>query len=323
MRPWISSLLLCFGPPIEPEFVEIVPVLEPGPVEIEPAPIEVVELAQNQALEGLEAVEVLDPRPPDIHMHAEVDVPLMLGSGAIWLGTELSLDRLVPATPRWTRATAGELALRDALTWRSPATARHMSDALAIAIVPLFGLTLTLADVGSTRQWRYLHEDLIVTLEAVAVAGMLSQVIKLSTARGRPYTYEVFEDDSGQPLDRLLVYEPDAYLSFPSGHANLAFAFVAGFATVATMRQRRLAPYLWGFGMPLAGLVGYLRVAGYRHWFGDVVVGSTIGTVVGAGLPLLLHHPRFGLLARLSARKQRVELSVAPSGRGVAVIGRF
>jgi membrane-associated phospholipid phosphatase len=325
MRPSILSLLLWIGPPVEPEIVEtveIVPVLPPEPTELANEPSEPEPPAPLIWAEPA-PVDVLDSRPPDLHFHGEVDGPLLLGAGAIWLGTELNLDRLVPAAPRWTEATAGDLALRDALTWRSPAAARHMSDALAYGLIPLFGLTLTLADVGTTRQWRYLHEDLIITLETVAVAAMLAQVIKLSAARGRPYTYEVFQDDSGQSLDHLLFYEPDAYLSFPSGHANLGFAFAASFATVATMRERKLAPYLWGFGMPLAGLVAYLRIAGHRHWFGDVVIGSTIGTAIGTGLPLLLHHPRFGVLARLSARKARVQLSVAPSGSGAAVIGRF
>jgi membrane-associated phospholipid phosphatase len=317
LRSGIWSLLLWCGPPVEPEIVEIVPApvperaLEPSVTEPPPAAVPV------------EPPEPTPVGPPNLHLHWEVDLPLLLGAGAIWLGTEMSLDKLVPAQPRWTEATAAELALRDTLTWRSPAPARALSDAIAYGVVPLFGLTLTLADVGRSQQWRVLHEDLIITLEAVAVATMLSQAIKLSAARGRPYTYEVYHGDPDQSVDRLLVYEPDAFMSFPSGHATLASAFVASFATVATMRKRKLAPYLWGFGMPLSGLVSYLRVAGYRHWFGDVVIGSTVGTVVGAGLPLLLHHPRFGLLSRLTARKQRMQLSVMPSATGATVLGRF
>jgi membrane-associated phospholipid phosphatase len=64
-------------------------------------------------------------------------------------------------------------------------------------------------------------------------------------------------------------------------------------------------------------------VAAHRHWFSDVVIGSTLGSVVGAGLPLVLHHPRWGLLARLSERQRPVELRVVPSGNGAAVLGRF
>jgi membrane-associated phospholipid phosphatase len=314
----ILSLLLWAGPPVEPETVNVVATPPPKPALVEPNPAE-----------PTPAEPLSDPSPPasvsppDLHVHWEVDAPLLLGSGAIWLGTQLALDRLVPATPRWTQASAGDLALREAAIWRSPAVARHLSDAFAYGVVPVFSLTMTLIDVGSARQWRVLHEDLIIALESVALASMLTQVIKLSAARGRPYTYEVFQDDHALPLDQALIYEPDAYLSFPSGHANFSFAFVSSFATVATMRERKLAPYLWAFGMPLAGVTAYLRVAGHRHWFSDVIVGSTIGTIVGAGLPVLLHHPRFGLLAHLSARKQRVQLTLLPSPTGATLLGQF
>src|SRR5690606_13766478 len=196
----ILSLLLWSGPP---------PLAEPA----EPEP------AETQAAD-----------PPDLHFHWEVEAPLLLGAGAIWVGTELGIEAIVPASPRWTEATPADLALREALIWRSPVLARQMSEAFTLGVVPLFGLTLTLIDVGSTGQWRRLHEDLFIVFESVAVAGMLNQVIKISAARGRPYTYEVFQGAPEQPLDQRLVDEPDAYLSFPSGHANVAFAFTASFA---------------------------------------------------------------------------------------------
>lgn len=321
MRPSILSLLLWVGPPVEPEVVEVVPVpppelaLDPSVVEEEdPIPV---------TLPQAEAETRHAAAPPNLHVHWEVDLPLMLGSTAVWLGTELFRERLVPASPRWTKASAGDLALRDALTWRSPATARHLSDVMAAGVVPLFGLTLTLADIGRSRQWRVLHEDLVVVAEAVTVAGMLTQALKLSTARGRPYTYEVYDGSSNADVDHLLVYEADAFTSFPSAHASVAFAFASSFATVATLRRRKLAPYLWGFGMPLAGFTAYLRVAAHRHWFSDVVIGSTLGSIVGAGLPILLHHPEFGLLSRLTARKRRLDVRVMPSASGATVVGRF
>lgn len=324
----ILSLLLLLGPPVEPppapveaETVNVVPGSPPQPVLLgaPPSPTQ----APTAADPARSPSPSPSPSPPDLHFHWEVDAPLMLGAGAIWLGTELALERLVPAVPRWTQAGAGDLALREALIWRSPAAARHSSDAFVFAVIPVFCLTLTLIDVGTSRQWRTLHEDLLIALESVALASMLTQVVKLSAARGRPYTYEAFAGDHDLPLDRLLVHEPDAYLSFPSGHANFAFAFVSSFATVASLRERKLAPYLWGFGLPMAAFTAYLRVAAHRHWVSDIVIGSTIGTLAGAGFPLLLHHPRFGLLARLSARKQRAQLSLLPSPSGATLIGRF
>ena len=312
MLPASLSLLAWFGPPLDP------PEPDPAPAPVVEA-VETVEVAPTQP--GREHVP-----PPPLHVHLEVDLPLLIGAGGLWLGTELALAELVPPRPRWAGATRPELRAREAWLWRSPATARKLSDAFAYAVIPVMGLTATLVDVGLARQWRVVHEDLIVVLESVAVAAMLTQGIKLATARVRPYAYEAYQlpaDAGPDALADRLVYEPDALMSFPSGHANLAFAFAASFATVATLRGRKSAPWLWGLGMPAASFVAYLRVAGHRHWVGDVVVGSTIGAVVGTGLPILLHHPDFGLLARMTARKQRARLSVAPTATGAVVFGEF
>jgi membrane-associated phospholipid phosphatase len=295
----------------------------------EPAP----ELALEPEPSASSAKRRRAPRPivvpPDLHVRWAVDVPLVVVPGAIWLGTELALDRVVPSEPRWTKVTPGDLAIRDAATWRSPKSARVLSNAFTWGVIPLLGLGLTLADVGRTRQWRWLPEDLVIAGEAVAVAGLISQTIKIGAARGRPYTYEAYAEPSEAPIDERLVSDPDGFTSFPSGHATLAFAFVSSLATVATMRKRKLAPVLWGLGIPSAAVVAYARVAGYRHWFSDVVVGSTIGMVIGAGLPVLLHHPRFGLLGRMTKRARdgsgqaQIELQVIPTATGASVIGRF
>lgn len=326
----ILSLLLWVGPPAEPEIVEIVPVPAPErPLAIREVSEQAIPVAVPQPREmgPPEAPSEMGPSeitPPNLHVHWRVDLPVMISASAIWLGTELWREQLVPARPRWTKASAGDLAARERLIWRSPATARRMSDVFAAGVVPLFGLTLTLADIGSSRQWRVLHEDLLVVAEAVTVAGLLTQAIKLSTARARPYAYEVYQAGSDdQPLEHLLVYEADAVVSFPSAHASVAFAFATSFATVATLRKRKLAPYLWGLGMPLASFVGYLRVAAHRHWASDVVVGSALGSLIGVGLPLLLHHPDRGLLARLTERERALELRVIPSATGATVLGRF
>jgi hypothetical protein len=261
MRPSILSLLLWLGPPVTPEVSEPAEPEAPAPEVVSIVPVTTPERADEPTTADLPIPVTIPhhrvdfPRPPNLHVHWKVDLPLMVSAGALWLSAEVLREQLVPARPRWTKASAGDLAIRNAMTWRSPATARSLSDALAMGVVPLLGVTLTLADVGTSRQWRVLHEDLLIAAEAVTVAGMLTQVLKFSIARGRPYTYEVFDGSSSADVDKLLVHEADAFLSFPSAHASTAFAFASSFATVATLRQRRLAPYLWGIGMPLAGFV--------------------------------------------------------------------
>jgi membrane-associated phospholipid phosphatase len=55
------------------------------------------------------------------------------------------------------------------------------------------------------------------------------------------------------------------------------------------MRGYRLAPLVWGVGMPLAAATGYLRIAADKHYLTDVVVGALFGAAVGVALPLLAH----------------------------------
>jgi membrane-associated phospholipid phosphatase len=41
--------------------------------------------------------------------------------------------------------------------------------------------------------------------------------------------------------------------------------------------------------MPLAGLVGYFRIAADRHYLTDVLTGALLGTGMGILLPWLFH----------------------------------
>ena len=36
--------------------------------------------------------------------------------------------------------------------------------------------------------------------------------------------------------------------------------------------------------------MGYLRIAADKHYLSDVTVGAVLGTLIGAGIPLLFHH---------------------------------
>ena len=65
-----------------------------------------------------------------------------------------------------------------------------------------------------------------------------------------------------------LVQLPDAF-SFPSGHAAAATAVAA----TATVAHPGLAPLL----LPLAGLVGYSRVALRAHHASDALAGAALG----------------------------------------------
>ncbi|MCA9681548.1 MAG: phosphatase PAP2 family protein [Myxococcales bacterium] len=311
MLPFVFAVLSLLAPVEgdvdgEPEQTEVVTSDEPAP-EPEPAP----EYAAAPTAAPAERATL-----PDIRFRVAIDVPILVGFSSVFFVTEGFKRKIAPQTCRWCIPGPAGRGVRDALVWKDPEAAALTSDIVAYAGIPAVALTLTLVGVGTEGQWRRIHEDLLVALEAVAVSGALTNVIKFSTARLRPYAYYepvTFDED------------PDHNLSFPSGHTSLAFAMATSFATVATMRRRKLAPVFWGLGVPMAGLVGYLRMAGDRHWLGDVLTGAGLGTLVGVGLPWLLHHPRTGVIPRASRRESSAvsSLMIMPTGNGVVVAGRW
>jgi membrane-associated phospholipid phosphatase len=62
--------------------------------------------------------------------------------------------------------------------------------------------------------------------------------------------------------------------SFPSGHSSATFASAAILGT----------HFGWKVAVPayaVGGFVGWARVRDGEHWLTDVVVGATIGTIIG------------------------------------------
>lgn len=255
---------------------------------------------------------------PDLRLRLEIDLPILIGSTAVFGITEGFKGQIAPQSCNWCAPPPATLKIREALLWSDPEAAALTSDIVGYGVIPVVALTLTLVGVGTEGEWRRIHEDLIVALEAVALSGALTNTVKFAGGRQRPYAWAA---DPAIPF----AEDPDQNLSFPSGHSSLAFSMATSFATVATLRRRRLAPLYWGLGVPMAGFVAYLRMAGDRHWFGDVLAGAGLGTLVGVGLPWLLHHPRTGVIPRKdrSEAGRAVSVTIVPNDRGVTIAGRF
>jgi len=124
----------------------------------------------------------------------------------------------------------------------------HLGDAWAT-----IGAGLFVAALGDTRLG-------LTMLLANAMSHVPVQLLKRVVARPRPC------DAVGQSL--ALIPVPDPF-SFPSGHAAAATAIAA----TATIAHPALGPLL----LPLAGLVGYSRVALRAHHTGDVLAGGALG----------------------------------------------
>jgi hypothetical protein len=124
----------------------------------------------------------------------------------------------------------------------------------------------------------------LLGFEALSLAGIQTQILKLSVRRIRP--------DS---TDRT---------AFPSGHTSASFSLAAVAAS----------QWGWKVGVPaclLAGFVGYTRVDSRSHYFSDVLFGAGVGIASGRAVYKVRRH----------AQPDRYAFApfVSPGGGGVTV----
>jgi membrane-associated phospholipid phosphatase len=240
--------------------------------------------------------------PKPLEYELKLDVPITTLALAAWVGSELAKPRIGPESCRVCEPNALDAAVRNALVWRNPATARHASDALVFGVIPAAMIGNQLLGAKAGGDWKAGFVDLLVVAEAAAIAQDLNQLVKFTVARERPF---VHYGDPARP------HEPDDDVSFYSGHTTFAFALASSAGMVSTLRGYKSAPWVWGVGMTLAAGAGWLRMGGDMHWFTDVAVGAAVGTAVGAGLPWLLHRSGSGALGP--------DVSVSPTSIAILI----
>jgi membrane-associated phospholipid phosphatase len=239
-----------------------------------------------RAAAALLAIAVAIParaEPPPLRYDLAVDAAVTAGAAALWLASEAEKARLAPAECRWCAENALDARARDLLLWSDAARASRASDVLAFGVLPA-GIAahqlLAARNAGDAKEG---FVDLLLVAEAAALSMDLNQLVKFSVGRQRPFVHHrSFADPSRAP-------DPDDNLSFTSGHATLAFSLAAAAGTVSDLRGYKSAPWVWGAGMTLAAGVGYLRIAGDKHYLTDVLTGAALGTAAGIALPRLLH----------------------------------
>lgn len=214
----------------------------------------------------------------------KVDLPLTLGTAALWGGSEALKAHLAPATCRVCGTNALDVGARDLLVWSGPERARTISDALAFGVIPAgVAAHALLAARAGGDPWKEGFVDLLLVAEAATLAGSLGQVVKLVVGRQRPFVH------FGNHLEANRAPDPDDNLSFWSGHSSLTFSLAVGAGTVAFQRGDRSAPFVLGAGLTAAAATGWLRIAGDKHWLTDVLTGAAVGSLAGWAVPTLLH----------------------------------
>lgn len=247
----------------------------------------------------------------------DVSVTAMAG---LWLAaSEVLKAELVPKKCRWCyRAEDGTSALnpydgwcREQLRWKNTAAADTSSSVLGFVLLPVGALSLTALASNHDDALHGYPVDALVIVEATLLAGNLNQLVKFGFARERPFVH--FMPRAPEGVRALTDSPSDDNLSFFSGHTNLAFAIATSSGTTASLRGYRLAPLVWAAGLTAASLVGYLRIAGDKHYLSDVLTGVVVGSIVGIGVPVLFHAAK--------ASSDRVSAGVGSGGQALVPAG--
>lgn len=214
--------------------------------------------------------------------HHPGDLAVLGASAAAWAGLELAKDRLTPPACRWCATNAFDDWARDQLLWSDAARAARASD-VAIVAMPTAAVAYAVLAARSGPGAREGWWDAVAIGEAVTLTGTLTSALKYAVGRERPYALHDNYAAAGKEPG------PEDRLSFWSGHTSMAFSIAAATGTVASLRGRDHAAWVWAVGMTAATAVGWLRVAGDRHHLTDVLTGAAVGTAMGVAVPRFLH----------------------------------
>lgn len=123
--------------------------------------------------------------------------------------------------------------------------------------------------------------------ESIVVATVITDVLKLSVGRARPF---VSADTNSHDFQFGRGIDGGQFQSLPSGHATAAFALASALSSEAAAWKphwRWVAPTAYG----TATFVGLARMYDDKHWASDVVLGAGIG-IAAAKATVRFNHAR-------------------------------
>jgi hypothetical protein len=153
----------------------------------------------------------------------------------------------------------------------SPNSIRISSDLSNVGAYGAIGAAGATYIIGKVTHNETARETGVLSLEAIADSGLVTEVLKLATNRQRPYM------GTGQGHfwpDGSNIYTTNG--SFPSEHATIVWAF-SHVVVDETPGHRWLHLGLYA----VAAGVSAARVTSRNHFPSDVIVGSAIGYLVG------------------------------------------
>jgi len=235
-------------------------------------------------------------RGPEGHRRV-VHLSITLSLGVAYLATEtVGKSTLAASSCRWCEPPGFDRDVRNALVWDDVDRARLLSSIDAYVLAPIVGVGLLIAS-DRFESWGVVLDDTLPVFETVAISQIITQAVKFSVGRQRPYAH----------FDPTLPPTNDDNASFWSGHSALGFAITSGAGMVCHWRHYRTEPYVWASGLAISLSTEYLRMAGDKHYLSDVVTGGLVGLASGLLIPRLMKH----------------DLVVMPASNGAAIAGRF
>jgi len=251
---------------------------------------------------GEPVTQALDPYVPwyrgKYGHNRVVHLGITAGLGLAYLASETVLKPTFAATTcRWCDPPGFEVSVRDALVWHDTKRASFLSTMDAYVLAPIVGFGLLIVS-DSDASWPRLIDDTLPVAETIAVSQVITQVVKFSVGRQRPYAH------FGDPNARV---GSDDNTSFISGHSVLGFSITASAGLICHWRGYWTEPYVWGAGIAISLSTEYLRMGADKHYLSDVLGGGALGIASGLLVPRLM----------------RRDIKIAPIANGAAVVGVF
>jgi len=197
------------------------------------------------------------------------------GTSAAWLATQVWRERLPHATcypcdatrlPGVDRAILGPVR-------RGASTVSDVALGLSLA-----GAGALVASRSGSSEERV--ADLAVFVQTLSATVAITAWTKVAFHRPRPIRYAA-GGGGPAPLDS------DDGLSFPSGHASLAFAAAAAYASIRSRHGDGGGRTATALLLSAAATTAALRVAARQHFPTDVLAGAALGGAVGWMVPAI------------------------------------
>lgn len=226
-----------------------------------------------------------------------------------------------PQAHHWRGGILFDEDVRDALRVESLHGRYAVRDASDVG-VSLMSTWPFLVDALISAWWYRGRADLarnmaLVSAEAFALASAVQGIANGVGSRERPYGRLC---GKGIPEDSVDCDGNVRYRSFFSGHTTLSFVS-AGLLCTNHLGLGLLGPAgdlaTCVGGFTVATMTSVFRIMSDMHYASDVAVGALVGSAAGFAVPLL----HFETASRDSADK--IELRLAPVGRGLGVVGTF